>query len=187
MDSKFRFSFFPVDKKSISAHIIQIQIQILNQQPVMNSPELKPGWFCINLLPSNHLSFPDLPYLLFCFLHHLKLSFYSFFPLLLLLLFFFLLYLETQNSSLGVSLQNVLNYFQHASKRLSRSAQLINEPVALGSPAQPRSYPRTLSSSCCVNHLGLINIMHTISVMKIQMPACINYWGGSHLQLDSKC
>lgn len=54
----------------------------------MNSPELKPGWFCINLLPSNHLlSFPHLPYLLFCFLHHLKLSFYSFFPLLF---FFFL-------------------------------------------------------------------------------------------------
>lgn len=46
---------------------------------------------------------------------------------------------------------------------------------------QPCSYPRTLSSGCYVNHLGLINTTHIISKMEIQMPACVNYCCRSHL------
>lgn len=41
------------------------------------------------------------------------------------------------------------------------------------------SYPRTLSVGCYVNRSGLINTMHIISEMKIQMPACVNYVSGA--------
>lgn len=41
------------------------------------------------------------------------------------------------------------------------------------------SYPRTLSVSCYVNRSDLINTMHIISEMKIQMPACVNYISGA--------
>lgn len=86
----FYFLFFSLEKISFSHKQINIE-----SAPLMNSPELNPGWFCINLLPSNHLlSFPDLPYLLFCFLHNLKLSFYFFPPSFFF--FFFTLLRDTE-------------------------------------------------------------------------------------------
>lgn len=83
------------------------------------------------------------------------------------------------------------NYLRRDSQQLSRTAELISEPVSSGrvnkKGRQSCSHPRTSSSGCYVNRSGLINIMHIISVMTIQMPACVNYCSRSHLHFCSEC